>query len=412
MSATDDLDQRFEELARKIYGWDGWDGRTMDPEAVRLIAQELTHGLELGFGSGLNDLRPDSHRFRMMQFMSKNVFVFSGFKTHKQLTEISSLLYDAEGNLRPFTDFLKDVRKVNATYNTHYLNAEYNHAVASSQMSANWQSYMDNIDVAPFLKYQTAGDERVREEHRGLDGTIRRKEDPFWDTWYPPNGWNCRCDVVELVDAPDGEIEPAFLPEKQPAMFKNNVGKDGIVFPDTHPYFDAPKQAKSTIYEAAATAAPYVPTYESQSGGRVLTSVFHKAEEMVENQMIAQKLADQGHKIELLPYQDIDFRKNPDARINGKVADFKWPSKTKGSVTTISYHISEASKQGASLAVLYLDNPDVTRKIVGQALNLLKDPKRAANIKEVWLMNKGGELSVISRTDINSGKFWSQLIGP
>jgi SPP1 gp7 family putative phage head morphogenesis protein len=258
MSAVNDLDRRFEELARRIYSSDGWSG-SVDQEAIELIARELVRGLEIGFGGSANDVGIESTRFRTMQFMTRNVFVFSGFKTHRQLSEISQLLFDDEGNIVPFNSFLQAVKRINSTYNTHYLNAEYNHAVASSQMAVNWQDYMDNIDVAPFLKYVTAGDERVREEHRGLDGTIKRKDDPFWRTWYPPNGWNCRCDVIELVSSELGEVEPAFLPDKQPLMFKNNVGIDGVVFPDSHPYFTGLKpQDVRLINRAVDNAIPPV----------------------------------------------------------------------------------------------------------------------------------------------------------
>lgn len=59
-------------------------------------------------------------------------------------------------------------------------------------------------------EYSTVGDDRVREEHAILDGTILPKDDPFWQRFWPPNGWNCRCiaipifaDEVDQVDAPE-----------------------------------------------------------------------------------------------------------------------------------------------------------------------------------------------------------------
>lgn len=408
MSAVNDLDRRFEELARRIYSSDGWSG-SVDQEAIELIARELVRGLEIGFGGSAHDVGIESTRFRTMQFMTRNVFVFSGFKTHRQLSEISQLLFDDEGNIVPFNSFLQAVKRINSTYNTHYLNAEYNHAVASSQMAVNWQDYMDNIDVAPFLKYVTAGDERVREEHRGLDGTIKRKDDPFWRTWYPPNGWNCRCDVIELVSSEQGEVEPAFLPDKQPLMFKNNVGIDGVVFPDSHPYFDVSQRTAKRITTETILAAPQIKIYApEQGGGKLSASPFVKEDEIADNFQIGSKLADNGYLVELLPYLDKERLRNPDARVNNKVTDFKWPRFSDNSISTLTYHISEASKQGASTVVIYLEGTRFTKHIVGRAINTFKDAKRAKNIETIILLLDSKSVE-ISRADIDQGEFWERI---
>jgi hypothetical protein len=51
-------------------------------------------------------------------------------------------------------------------------------------------------DIAAKLwgwKYVTQRDNRVRPNHREMDGVTRPKADPVWRAWVPPCGFNCRC---------------------------------------------------------------------------------------------------------------------------------------------------------------------------------------------------------------------------
>lgn len=57
-------------------------------------------------------------------------------------------------------------------------------------------------EVFPYQAYHAVHDGRVRLEHLaleslGIDGTnVYRRDDPFWDRFTPPNGYNCRCGVT------------------------------------------------------------------------------------------------------------------------------------------------------------------------------------------------------------------------
>jgi SPP1 gp7 family putative phage head morphogenesis protein len=57
------------------------------------------------------------------------------------------------------------------------------------------------LRLRPYWQYQTAGDNHVRESHQMMDGKVFYANDPIWDTWYPPNGFGCRCNVVSLSAA-------------------------------------------------------------------------------------------------------------------------------------------------------------------------------------------------------------------
>ena len=51
------------------------------------------------------------------------------------------------------------------------------------------------------LQYRTQRDKKVRPEHAALDRVTLPMSDTFWQEYYPPNGWNCRCYVVPRMAA-------------------------------------------------------------------------------------------------------------------------------------------------------------------------------------------------------------------
>ena len=63
-----------------------------------------------------------------------------------------------------------------------------------------WQQIQTQKDIAPFLLYDAVDDHRVRPEHKAWDGTILPVDSDWWDSHYPPNGWNCRCGVIQLSE--------------------------------------------------------------------------------------------------------------------------------------------------------------------------------------------------------------------
>ena len=59
----------------------------------------------------------------------------------------------------------------------------------------------DVMAALPFWQYMTVGDDRVRPEHAVLDYFVARASDPVWNKIYPPNGFNCRCIVVPILES-------------------------------------------------------------------------------------------------------------------------------------------------------------------------------------------------------------------
>lgn len=127
---------------------------------------------------------------KMRERLTRSNYIFSGIKTFHELNEAFPSMLDENGNKKPFERFLNDVQKINDTYNANYLHAEYNFVQASATMAAKWEQFSEDGDRY-YLQYRTAKDDKVRPEHAALDGVTLPMSDSFWETYYPPNGWNC-----------------------------------------------------------------------------------------------------------------------------------------------------------------------------------------------------------------------------
>ena len=126
----------------------------------------------------------------MRKRLTRSNYIFSGIKTFHQLNEAFPSMIDKNGNKKPFEQFLNEVQNINQTYNVNYLHAEYNFVQASATMAAKWEKFTEDGDRY-LLQYRTQKDDRVRPEHAALDGVTLPMSDPFWESYYPPNGWNC-----------------------------------------------------------------------------------------------------------------------------------------------------------------------------------------------------------------------------
>ncbi len=179
----------------------------------------------------------------MRQSLEQDIFVFSGFKTYHQLKEASELLRDSQGRVKSFNQFYQDVSAIRQKYNRNWLHAEYNFAISSAQMASHWAEYQQDEEMTN-LQYRTALDDKVRPEHAALEGVTLPMSDPFWDTAFPPNGWNCRCHVIPVLkeDFPlsnSQRAQDAFddMTQGKASLFRYNPGKEGVIFPPHHPYY-------------------------------------------------------------------------------------------------------------------------------------------------------------------------------
>lgn len=258
--------------------------------------------------------------------VNKNLYEFSGAKAFQELLLFNSQLVDANGRIKPFGQYRKDLQKLNLQFNDRYLRTEYNTALKTAQHAKKWHDIEANKDLYPNIRYRTVGDSKVRDEHAALEGQVWPVEHSFWDKYYPPNDWNCRCYAEPTQDkASDGKVPDVPLKPN----FDNNAGKYGVIFTKKGSYFDVPEDLTgkyALIMEEGKLKAPMIDFTPKGSKGRVLVSPFADPVDFGDNLAAAKLMANELElKIKIMPHikRDLLPGKNPEYEILGQVADLK-----------------------------------------------------------------------------------------
>lgn len=376
-------------------------------------AKTLLGGVYEGYGKDFVSVDWDTPDHVMLTKLTQNVFSFSAAKNYQELRTITDALRDEDGKLRDFQDFKEQVAAINGKFNKVWLQTEYDTCITTAAQSARWQEFQAQKTMFPYLRYQTAGDENVRAEHRLLDGVTKRVDDAFWKTYYPPNGWNCRC---EAIQAPDGIVtetkENEYRTPVVPELFRTNVGETGLIFPKGHPYYSGVPNAE--IRKAIA----YLPTengyleLRGNGGVRINQHVMHGVEEVHGNLEVLNDLINlkpEIKEISLLPeihskdnklkekfypkgWRFHDINKNADAVVKfGKrtqwVVDVK---RLQGNAGRIEGSLKKAAQQ-ADYAVLKLSGEELkdgADKVKGKVNFMLQKTE----LKGIIVINNDGSL--------------------
>ena len=237
----DSINDIFEQAIKNVFDKKVKAGK-LDKDIWQYNVKEIWKGVKLGIGSEYKD-KADSE---LVKQLKQNTFVFAAFKNHQQQKEMVELLVDANGEPRSFEEFKREAVKITNQYNIAHLETEYQLAQRSAAMAIEWQKIEDNRDIFPNIKYLTVGDERVREAHKKLDGVCLPIDDDFWNLFFPPNGWGCRC-YTEQTDAP--VKEPTYIPDEKevPPSMRFNAGKEQKIVSDEHPYYDTTKKEEKSV---------------------------------------------------------------------------------------------------------------------------------------------------------------------
>ena len=364
----------------------------------------------------------------MRNRLKESDYIFSGIKTFHELNEAFPSLLDENGNRKSFNQFLNDVQGIDSTYNKAYLSAEYNHAQAAAEMAAKWEEFEEDGDEYN-LQYRTAGDDKVRPEHAALHGVTLPMSDPFWDEYYPPNGWNCRCTVVQVLkDKYPATDRGEALRRGQEALAKDtkgifhfNPGKQAKTFPDYNAYTLSRcntctrklELAKGVAENELCQACLFVRTCsdarsfypDTEQGHRLMISSRADIKDLEQNIITARKVlaAFPDSTMEIRRHYK-DGRKNPEYTIDGIIADRKGIEGYKGITTGFRSSLG----QGCKAVIFDLDQhmggkPLPTRKLA-RKLYGRKDDFITGRMERCYIVHRGKAILITKDDYAHGGK--------
>ncbi len=69
----------------------------------------------------------------------------------------------------------------------------------AARAAGQWERIERTKRALPFLVYLLGPSRQHRIEHRAKEGLVYPVDHPFWDEWFPPNGWGCKCHVRQIT---------------------------------------------------------------------------------------------------------------------------------------------------------------------------------------------------------------------
>lgn len=369
----------IEEISQKLQNGDIRPS-DLDKDLIEQIYNDVSQPVKEEFGQRWVDYDYKEPKSLIQKF-KKNLWQFSSAKTLAELEYINSLILDKNGRIKPEHQFMQDVKKANILFNRNYLQAEYQTAKRGAQMAHLWNKFLEQKEYYPNLVYRTVGDSRVRPEHAALNGVVKPIDDPFWKTYYPPNGWRCRCTVMNTAEKVS---EGTFEDKTVKPEFHGNTALDEKILTSKGTFFKLlNKDHKAKINaELMKYNMPMEIAYHGKHKKKVFVSPFADDKDLIPNVETAMVIVDKlGIDVKIRAHIDSNFvkeHKNPEYEIGGKIADRKEVS----SYTSIKSNLENARKQG-NQSIVY----DITKFQNWNAYEITKNLKgKIMNFKDKdWL---------------------------
>lgn len=201
------------------------------------LFNEVFESLKWGIDKGIGLTKEFDRDNDFIDALRHSAGVFSAFKVHRAQRDMTRLLLDSNGNLKPFEQWSKEVTPIASHQMGTWLRTEYDTAMIRAHQAADWQQFLREKDILPNLKWMPSTSLTPGEDHRIFWGVIRPIEDKFWNEHRPGDRWNCKCSLTATDEpATNTPSAPSGLDNPQKGL-NSNPGSTGELFSNDHPYF-------------------------------------------------------------------------------------------------------------------------------------------------------------------------------
>jgi len=190
------------------------DTRHLKPDVLAAALVDVGLGFEpLPFDEAIdyfrNKVPVSPERFRALSIAARKKAFTVADGANRQVRDHIKQLLDhslSEGlTLKDFQEGAADVldNAGIAPREPWYWETVYRTNMQTSYQAGRWQQMTDPevVSERPYIRYVSALLPTTRPSHREKHGLIYPADDPFWSTWYPPNGFNCYCSAQSISES-------------------------------------------------------------------------------------------------------------------------------------------------------------------------------------------------------------------
>ncbi|MFR9546128.1 MAG: hypothetical protein SNJ29_11195 [Rikenellaceae bacterium] len=209
---------------------------------------EFWSKLNFATDKGVEQSKWRNHEADFIEALHYNNGVFSAFKTHRLQSDVAKLLFDSNGNRKPFKEWLNDVRPIANHQCYDWFKTEYITATNRAHLAADWKQFEEEKDILPNLEWLPTTSVDPRHQHMTFYGLILPIDHWFWKEHIPGQEWGCKCELAATAAERTPEEKIPIVRSKPTAGLDSNPADKGEVFTQSHPYIaNGHKGAKDCV---------------------------------------------------------------------------------------------------------------------------------------------------------------------